>query len=108
MIPACRARDASVGGGDFSLDIYSHLAKQDERNCRDEGRSRPAHQSPVGTRDYTSASTRLAYRENLNIAEGSAPDLIELKQDVAPEKVLDKIEEEAIAQARGDRNQEVG
>jgi uncharacterized membrane protein len=46
--------------------------------------------------------------ENLNIAEGSAPDLVDLKQDVAPEKVLDKIEEEAIAQARGDRNQEVG
>ena len=46
--------------------------------------------------------------ENLNIAEGSASDLVDLKQDVAPEKVLDKIEEEAIAQARGDRNQEVG
>ena len=46
--------------------------------------------------------------ENLNIAEGSAPDLLDLKQDVAPEKVLDKIEEEAIAQARGERNQEVG
>jgi uncharacterized membrane protein len=46
--------------------------------------------------------------ENLNIAEGSAPDSLDLKKDVAPEKVLAKIEEEAIAQARGDRNQEVG
>ena len=42
------------------------------------------------------------------LRKAAAPDLIELKQDVAPEKVLDKIEEEAIAQARGDRNQEVG
>ena len=29
--------------------------------------------------------------ENLNIAEGSAPDSLDLKKDVAPEKVLAKI-----------------
>jgi uncharacterized membrane protein len=36
--------------------------------------------------------------ETLDIEEAIAPDLAELKQDVAPEKVLDKIEEEAVMQ----------
>jgi uncharacterized membrane protein len=35
--------------------------------------------------------------EKLDIEEGSAPDLAQLKRDVAPEKVLDEIEEKAAA-----------
>lgn len=44
--------------------------------------------------------------EKVGVEEGSASDLAELKRDVAPEKVLDKIEEEAAAQERlpGDSN----
>ncbi len=42
--------------------------------------------------------------EKLDIEESGAPDLAELKQDIAPEKVLDKIEEEAAAQARREKN----
>ena len=43
--------------------------------------------------------------EHLNMAEGSAPDLVDLKQDVAPEKVLEKIEQEAGAYDWRDKNQ---
>jgi len=42
--------------------------------------------------------------EKLDIGEGSAPDLAELKRDVEPEKVLDKIEQEAAAQVRREKN----
>lgn len=42
--------------------------------------------------------------EKLAIEEGGAPDLAELKRDVAPEKVLDKIEEAASSQARRGKN----
>jgi uncharacterized membrane protein len=44
--------------------------------------------------------------EKVGVEEGSASDLAELKRDVAPEKVLDRIEEEAAAQDRlpGDSN----
>ena len=74
----------------FSFNIYSYLAKSHERNCRDKGRSRPAHQFIVGTRDYTSSSTRLVDRRTPQYGGSSAPDLVDLKQDVAPEKVLEK------------------
>ena len=42
--------------------------------------------------------------EKLDIGEGSAPDLAELKRDVEPEKVLDKIEQEAATQVRREKN----
>jgi len=42
--------------------------------------------------------------KKLDIEEGDAADLAELKRDVAPEKVLDKIEEEAAAQGQRKKN----
>jgi uncharacterized membrane protein len=42
--------------------------------------------------------------EKLDIKEAGASDLAELKRDVAPEKVLDKIEKEAVVQARQRKN----
>jgi uncharacterized membrane protein len=42
--------------------------------------------------------------DRLDIDEGGAPDLAELKRDIAPEKVLDKIEEEAVARRGLEKN----